>query len=42
MPKSFAWSMSVLSIFEIQRVNGELFLKAIFLSYAALFGLVTY
>ena len=33
--------MSVLLIFEIQEINGALFLKANFLSYALLSGFVT-
>ena len=41
MPKSSALSISVLLIFEMQLVNGALFLKANFLSYASLSGFVT-
>ena len=41
MSKSSALSMSVLFIFEMQETNGALFLKANFLSYRTLFGLVT-
>ena len=33
--------MNVFFIFEVQEVNGALFLKANFLSYRTLFGLVT-
>ena len=41
MPKSSALSISVLLIFEMQLINGALFLKANFLSYALLFIIVT-
>ena len=41
MSKSSALSMSVLLIYEMQLINGALFLKANFLSYALLFGSVT-
>ena len=41
MSRSSALLMSVLFIFEIQEVNGVLFLKANILSYRTLFGLVT-
>ena len=41
MSKSFALSISVLLIFKMQLVNGALFLKANFLSYASLSGFVT-
>ena len=41
MSKSSALSVSVLLIFEMQLINGALFLKANFLSYASLFGFVT-
>ena len=36
MSKSSALSISVLLIFEMQLINGALFLKANFLSYASL------
>ena len=41
MSKSSALLISVLSIFEMQLVNGALFLRANFLSYASLSGFVT-
>ena len=41
MSKSSALSISVLLIFEMQLVNGGLFLKANFLSCASLFGSAT-
>ena len=41
MSKSSALSMSVLLIFEMQLVNGALFLKPNFLSYASLSEFVT-
>ena len=41
MSKSSALSISVLLIFEMQLINGALFLKANFLSYASSFALVT-
>ena len=39
--KSSALSISVSLIFKMQLINGALFLKANFLSYALLFGSVT-
>ena len=41
MSKSSELSISVLLIFEMQIINGALFLKANFLSYAAASGSVT-
>ena len=41
LSKSSALSVSVLLIFEMQLINGALFLSANFLSYASLFGFVT-
>ena len=41
MSKSSALSMSVSLIFVMQLLNGQLSLKANFLSYASLFGSVT-
>ena len=41
MSKSFALSMNVLLIFVTQSINGALFLKASFLSYASLSALAT-
>ena len=41
MSKSSALSISVLLIFEMQLINGALFLKVNFLSYASLFHLKT-
>ena len=41
MSKSSALSINLLLIFEMQLINGALFLKANFLSYAALFVSVT-
>ena len=42
MSKSSALSISVLLIFEMQLRNSALFLSANFLSYALLFGFVTF
>ena len=41
MSKSSALSISILLIFEMQLINGALFLKANFLSYVASFGFAT-
>ena len=41
MSKSFALSTNVLLIFVMQQINGALFLKANYLSYALLFGSIT-
>ena len=41
MSKSSALSIRVILIFEMQLINGALFLKANFLSYSVLFGSAT-
>ena len=41
MSNSFGLSISALLIFVMQEINGALFLKANYLSYASLFGFVT-